>query len=402
MGDYMENTTLDIMKYLYGMELETLPGKLTLADGKEIYAPTGRVKYYDYISSKFGEDFAIDLVKKYGRLLQRLKIDWTEEATKEEVVESLEHQIYLALKGFGDRRNISFPKEFKEKYNDIFLSDDAPHELKEAYYAGWLTFKMIKDNPEFAGFLKGKVLYGRILNKVSNDTTNKLEQRDSYSSGIFLAARASAQQTVPSNVEDEQRWLYDEELLQLALTYGDYLFCVGTPIYNTGDYKAPIPHHDDWSLEQKIQHIESEIEKEILGRRAQYGEDAPGFFKQKHPELFLALDAPDDLKEWFYRNVSYDHRNNMLNADIKDAIIRISEHPEWRSFLVGKDIGFAVNEYRYEKFFQTFDNEIALKLIYKYPETIKKMMSIHGVSSEKATRIMKTWYEASRMQISSE
>ena len=47
----MENLDSEIIAILYGLELKTMPGYFKLSNGQEAYAPEGRVRFYEYISS---------------------------------------------------------------------------------------------------------------------------------------------------------------------------------------------------------------------------------------------------------------------------------------------------------------------------------------------------------------
>ena len=402
----MLDSEYEIMKLLMGIEIDSEPGTITTKDGRALYAPMASIKYYDYIRPRYGEDFLRDLIKKYGILLSHLKITWDDEkATKEDVLESLEEQIHIRLKNWqGKYDDKSMPEEFKAKFPDLFLSDDAPQELKDAYYGGTLTFDMIKENPKYVDFLKGKPLYGRILDidfsKGENTLIDPNSKKDGYKSHLFAAGLAHVQQSLRNRVDDEHRWLTDDEILDLAPEFGNYLYAVDPPVYKTGDYihsyDSTIPHHDTWSFEQKVQFIRDNLEEAILKHEIPYlNDNVPAYFKKKHPELFVADDAPEDLKEWFFG----------MEFPSNRSFSCIASHPEWREYLKGKDLQFAINKFRTKRFFEIFDSETALKLIYRYSEIIDKMVALNRTNNGsrldhvEATNRIKTWYDATREKV---
>ena len=387
----------EIPKYLYGLELNTLPGMMKLSDGREVFAPVGMVRYKEYMSSNFGEEFAIELVRLYGRMLSHIEITWEDDDTKEEVKEKIEEQIHQRLKNLIFRYDENMPKEFKEKYPDLFLAEDAPELLKKAYYTGQISLDMIKDNPEFAEFLRGKPLFGRIIDKRIKggieEYSSLYEGGDYLTASLFSSGRAHCQQIYKKHATEDERWLSDDEILDMALIYVDYLYLVESPNYDIGEYNSPIPHHDTWSMELKIKYIEMEIEAAILHHEVPCNKKVPQFFKDRHPDMFLAEDAPEELKYLYYGG--------------KEAGFNINEiikHPDWREYLKGKNLRYPLNQALMGRFFELFDNDTSLKLIYKYPETIKQMIlrsRTNGarISGSAGADRIKLWYDATRRKI---
>lgn len=58
-----------------------------------------------------------------------------------------------------------------------------------------------------------------------------------------------------------------------------------------------------------------------------YSDDVPEFIKQEIPHMFLSLNAPENLKYYYYYNPNYNISFTILKS-----------HPEWQPFLQGKSI----------------------------------------------------------------
>ncbi|MBR1540879.1 MAG: hypothetical protein IJ629_07060 [Clostridia bacterium] len=105
-----------------------------------------------------------EVVKFNPEFIEKIIIDTTL-TTREEIRESIEIQILQKMKtGEIKYASYDFGKEFKEKYSEMFIDDNAPEELKEKFYTRYREDKVnlkkfgFEDlmNPEYRKFIIGK------------------------------------------------------------------------------------------------------------------------------------------------------------------------------------------------------------------------------------------------------
>ena len=137
------------------------------------------------------------------------------------------------------------------------------------------------------------------------------------------------------------------------------------------------------TYEEITQLIEDIIAREcILGFKYYTYEDAPDFLKEKYPQLFLAQDAPEELKKYFYNE---DNTHTLSFEALKN-------HKEWLPYLKGKSISTPfIRQSHFKsdmsKFFNMFGEEKAIQLAINKPLTVKQMIISHQVD------LMKSWYD---------
>lgn len=78
-----------------------------------------------------------------------------------------------------------FDEEFREEHSDIFIDENAPAELKQAFYDKKMSFQLIKEHPEWRDFLQGKDLsitfskqYEELFKRFDSSTLLKLGTRN--------------------------------------------------------------------------------------------------------------------------------------------------------------------------------------------------------------------------------
>lgn len=247
-----------------------------------------------------------------------------------------------------------FPKEFKDKYQDIFIDDDALDELKELFYTKSITYDYIKMHPECIRFLDGKT--GKVLlnyKALSRNVTNALLENGRINQRFF----------------------------EFALIYGNKL-----------DY---IPINDEMikalnnlDMDTFTSRLNDEFAKLALSGTISYELDDFKFIGDKHPELFLSDDAPLDLKMKFYSqygfslsDISYNRNwvKYLKDVDIRPALIRDS--------LDDGDKDYVDN---FNKFFSLFGEDVAKRLILTNTETVQNMFfkDFWGINVD----LMYDWY----------
>lgn len=138
----------------------------------------------------------LDLAEIYGDYLKDVNADiFVDGQSNEEIIkvlqEDIEHNIL-------DRKSLfrpNVPLFFKQIHPEMFLDENAPDTLKKIYYdsskvaqktnSGGISFNLIKENPEWSKFLKGKDLsrafpeeYGELFKRFDSRTLMKLGKKN--------------------------------------------------------------------------------------------------------------------------------------------------------------------------------------------------------------------------------
>lgn len=325
-------------------------------DGNAIGKVQNTVNMAQYLSKKLGQEKSLKICADYGKCLDNIEIMTKGEVSVESVRETIEQAIYRGIKEKGIEYFEELPLSFQEKHPELFLPKEVDEELRSKFYAGKISFEDIRQNPQIKQLLLTKdisVGFGRTK----------------YGQEMF--ARPGGRYVNPM-------WekLTEQEIMDLAEEYGKYLKDVNAEIFIEGQ-----------SAEDREIAVQENIEENILNRKSPYDESIPEFFKQKYPRLFLADNAPEELKNVFYNRKS--GSITILNrTDGKGISFQlIKEHPEWREFLVGKDLSRAFSK-QYEELFKRFDSSTLLKLGTRNPETIQKIVENHK------EEVLENWYRS--------
>ncbi len=256
-----------------------------------------------------------------------------------------------------DYRSLEGP--FREENPDLFISHDAPQELQDKFYTTKIELKDLVEHPEYAEYLGGVHLdmcLERPLIYFENRT------REFYSVLEELVPR--------------------EEVLSFAVDNARTIQYLNKR--RDGIHMAEIQ-----SLPELLSKMESKVESEILSRGIRYSEDAPDFFKEKHPEMFLSEAAPEELKLYFYDDYygTTDGYENHHSSNYRLTFARMKEHPEWSEYLKGKNIQRAMPG-EYSRIFEVLGAENAIKLSGRSAESLDKMVGLHREQT------LGNWYNA--------
>ena len=239
-------------------------------------------KYKEYIHET--TSFAIDI----------------KDSSKEGLENALKGAIYKhILSGYLKVRD-NTPQEFKDEYPDVFLSKDAPEELKSYFYGGFLTFESLSYNPEWLPFIK----------HINPSLINGLPIRYGAINSEFGGKMQMVQQIYISEIYTNKYGL--DEYIKFLLPYG-----------NLADDASRYGVIDvvDTSKEALEIQIEKAIYRGITERRNKFKEDLPHRFKKAYPHIFLPPNAPEELKTKFYnRTLEYDdlRKNPNYKVYLKD------------------------------------------------------------------------------------
>ena len=323
-----------------------------------------------YIQEKFGSLKCLEIISKYGFILDKLEIPlFKQDLTLEEIEKQVRRTIYEKIRDLEvPYQELASVEEFRSEYPMLFadfsllnISNSERERLELAYYSKSLTFEDIKKCPELIEILKDKDLRFNFQSKINPDyfsTIRDIEILDYIDTETFLA---------------------------LCLKYGNYL--TDNLALVIKEYLMQEKRETKYSkeeIEEKLQYI---IARECsLGNCLYDEESAPLFLKEQYKELFLDSDAPPLLKKVFYN-----YGNNFPLT-----FYTLSNNKAWLPYLKGKSISTAIlrgcgrgsrRKREVLSYFNLFGEGVAIKLGINKPETVSEMIGAYQVS------VMKKWYE---------
>ena len=140
-------------EYLKNVDLEVLfkPMYVTIDDKN---APYNRVNLVSVIKNIFENEEALDVMLLYIKYIESIRqlnnlinFKINSNATKEDLLNELDLNIYQAIINNGLRYDDSIPIHFKNKYPSMFLDKNASEELKESFYNRTITLNDFNSNP---------------------------------------------------------------------------------------------------------------------------------------------------------------------------------------------------------------------------------------------------------------
>lgn len=329
-------------------------------EGNVIGGIPNTVNMAQYLSEKLGQEEFLKICAEYGKCLDNIGISTKDEISVESVREAIEQSIYKGIKERGIEYFEELPLSFQEKHPELFLPKEIDEDVRKRFYEGKLTFSDIRRNPQIKELLLtkdisvgfGKLKYGQQMlggngGRYINPIWEKLSER---------------------------------EIMDLAEEYGDYLKDVNVDVFRENQTEQDRISEVEKIIENNILNRSQMVEqrfgspRKVIYRNSPFNENVPEFFKDKHQEMFLDENAPEELKNSFYDG-------GTLTFQL------IKDNPEWREFLKGKDLSRAFTE-EYSELFKRFDNATIMKLGTRNPETIEKMVQNHKED------ILQNWYRS--------
>lgn len=361
-----------------------VPGLVDM-NGNIMPNTTGFAKEY---IKRYGNEKFLQLVAKYGIALTNLTVTSlnNEIENEQEIEKSLRNAIYNRIikenMGYAFLSNIpEFVAEHPEIIIDLSSLTNIPKEeqdrITQAFYTGTLSFGDIKKYPQLATILKDKNLFFAF------------GMKDGKHKGDRIYIREYSIPTIYSDLE-LLNVFGNEKFLELCSVYGRYMDGIANHInkdFTIRDGQYYVDFDIDVSFEEIIQKIEKIIASESLAGNLEYNpSDAPTFLMEKHPELFLNNDAPEELKNYFYK---MDGKRGL-------TLQLLSQHKEWLPYLKDKAISTALLrnllrnpqlKEQMKQYLALFGEEKAVKLGVNRAETVMEMLKSRQLT------LMKSWYD---------
>ena len=262
-----------------------------LLKGKQIYMafPEGLEKEFCKVYG--GDSEAFEIYEKYAGLME-LIVTAVDIGEYESLEEMIEETAIIRIKdspyGYSDKVS----EEYKEEHSEYFLDKDAPEGLKDIFYKNGfyrdMTFKLLRDNPDYIPFLKGKHIKHLF----------KSDYKDFFA---FCGDQ--------------------DEALRLGVKYGDYVE------HLLFDLRFTLAKAGEELLEEKIYDY-------IINHSWDYS-DLGEEFKNKYPELFLMNEDIEKLSNLSDNQIKL-IKSLFYNKKIDFLILR--DYPELAEVMQTKDV----------------------------------------------------------------
>lgn len=293
----------DYIKYLKGKNLSScFKNREIEVEGST--ASFGYENLYEYISHKTDFDNAMKFIMEYSEVLDIIYSRSLNSINKIKLTiydsfEDIERKINAVLKDIIVREGISYPAiipdHFIKQYPNLFLSEDAPQELKEAFYSRKLTREFILSDPRYIEHLKK--IDGEVLLKYMN-----LQRRIGNNPECITVFKILSQT------------FSGEELIEIIIQYGKYL----EEIYDC-DVLKDLIYKPDYTKEELLDELDRVIFKAIIEGKIKYDESMPEHFKDNHKTLFLDEKIDPEIRKKFY-NREFTLNDFDENLELLDSI----------------------------------------------------------------------------------
>lgn len=228
--------------------------------------------------------------------------------TKDEFYEVIKRMLLYGDKNnkIPDYRNIT--GEFRTRYKELFISEEAPQELQEAFYSRNVTTEFILSNPSYRNYLNNvdlEVIFKDIPVKVANSN-----ERINIVSCI-------------------KQKFGEKEAFDIMLLYGK---CI-EQVYEENGLKD-FTYNIEFTQEEFLDELDKIILQNITNGNVKYDESMSNHFKKKNPTLFLGADVPQEIKNKFYnREFTIEDFNNnpeLLNIfESKNIVYAFPTNMAW-------------------------------------------------------------------------
>lgn len=298
-----------------------------------------QMELFDALKTKFSKEEILDLMSKYLYYMKKSHINIYASNTKEEQYDQIINSIYDNIKKFK-MKYVNLPREFKEKYPNIFLAENAPKELQEAFYNRTITAEFILSNPSYKKYLKNidfDILFSYMPISSSEEIT-------------FCNA---LQQTFDAN-----------EALDIMLMYDKYI----EQVYEVNKLRNFL-YNSEFTQDEFLNELDKVILQNIIDGKMKYDENMSSHFKNNYPTLFLlGADVSQEIKDKFYNRefTLKDFNDNPSLFDIfenTNIACAFSENMSWIIPLFNDIENFKIANYNRMKVISAYSriNDVELR-----------------------------------------
>lgn len=277
----------DYIEYLNGKILSScFESRQIQVEG--INPPYNYVNLYGFLESKMNFNDVMNFITEYSDIFDIIFDRRTMDSYQYEMkflmtddINQIQKRIDENFKKLLIEKRLTYPKfvpqNFINRYPTLFLNNDAPRELQEAFYNRTINYDFILSNPSYKDYLKNvdlEILFEYMPVNVLNEE-NKYEK-------INLASAI--------------RQTFDfEDSFDIMLAYGKYIASV-FEINKLQHFKL----NPNSSKSDLLNELDKIILRTIIDGKMKYDENIPSHFKNNNPTLFLGQNVPQDIRNKFY------------------------------------------------------------------------------------------------------
>ena len=217
--------------------------------------------------------------------------------TKEEFAELLRRTLKYTNSSISEVADIllnfkELKGEFREQNEDYFISQNAPEELQKVFYKKEITPKILKENPEYLKYLKGKSLE-RCFKMID---INILDNRKNLYSVIKNMA----------SYDDIMHFLSDySDIFSILTDDNNNILAKGFTKEDIKINKLNLTNSSN--LNELMTKLDDIFYKYLTFFPKEYPTNLPEHFKNNYPNTFLSANASEELKKSFYsRTINWD------------------------------------------------------------------------------------------------
>lgn len=169
--------------------------------------------------------------------------------------------------------------EFRVRFSELFIPEDAPEELQNAFYTKTVTPSLIKNNPNYIPILRGKEIQSFFPKEHARVKRGEFYYYENFYD--FLSKKVG----------------YDETM-QFIVDYADTLeLLFGVWEYGSR-YEIMIPENPTFDDIKRAVCVA--CKNTIVDKGVPYPKDIPLSFKELMPSMFLPSTTPKHIQEAFY------------------------------------------------------------------------------------------------------
>lgn len=262
----------------------------------------GYENIYNFLSSKTDFYGVMSFITEYGGVLDRIieaSAKYMLKFSTEDSINQLQKKINEVFRRIViEKREITYPrsipKQLGENYPTMFLSSDAPEELREAFYNRTINSEFISSNPGYVNYLKGvdlEILYKYMPVSVIGENNRHFK--------INL-------------VNAIQQLFGTEACFDIMLMYGKYIESI-FEINRLQNFKL----NSSFSKDDLLNEIDSNVLQAIIDGKIRYDETISSHFQNNNPTLFLNKSVSKDIRDRFY-NRKFTVNDFISNPDLLD------------------------------------------------------------------------------------
>lgn len=335
------------------------------------------VRFYQVFLQKFGSGELLKLITSYGSLLKKIAIkklvesDFENLNTISDYEEFVIEKVYLYIKyNDCDYSYLYKNEKFHSRYPEIFLDFDkfemdkeTKDELLDMWQGSCLGIYYIKSFPILKKMLIGKDLSVLFVGFETYASYNYLD--DSGEVSIF---------------QQMLKYMSSENLFELCSSYGWYLHEIFSDIV----LKHKVDWKDDYTYDDVIKILNNNLYQQIMN--GLYYDGSIADFSDSFKDITIAQGLPYKLEYEFYKSEEYNFTK--LKSLLQNELFRkYFKGKNLRPMLVrGSDSRASKEEII--KYFEALGYEDAMKLGFKYSETIDRMIRENHIDD------VIRWYQA--------